>query len=176
LYPEATKEGEDRYEWYKKSRYGDSADKMKVYVALMSAYGKSAGIKYKFGGTVANTMDAHRVIQHFQEEKGPETADKIINSLYSQFFENEKHPSADETLLKATMDAGIPESEAKPFIEDKNDGLRDTKALIREQAGNAVDSVPYIVFEGKKRDITLIGAKEVEEYEKALAQIAKESR
>ena len=176
LYPEATKEGEDRYEWYKKSRYGDSADKMKVYVALMSAYGKSAGINYKFGGTVANTMDAHRVIQHFQEEKGPETADKIINSLYSQFFENEKHPSTDETLLKATTDAGISESEAKPFIEDKNDGLRDTKMLIREQAGNAVDSVPYIVFEGKKRDITLIGAKEVEEYEKALAQIAKESK
>lgn len=175
LYPEATKEGEDRYEWYKKSRYGDSADKMKVYVALMSAYGKSAGIKYKFGGTVANTMDAHRVIQHFQE-KGPETADKIINSLYLQFFENEKHPSTDETLLNATTDAGIPESEAKPFIEDKNDGLRDTKMLIREQAGNAVDSVPYIVFEGKKRDLTLVGAKEVEEYEKALAQIAKESR
>jgi predicted DsbA family dithiol-disulfide isomerase len=51
LYPEASKEGEDKYEWY------------------------------KIGGTVANTMDAHRVIQHFQEEKGPETADKIINCM-----------------------------------------------------------------------------------------------
>lgn len=28
---------------------------------------------------IANTLDAHRVIQHFQEEKGPETADKLIN-------------------------------------------------------------------------------------------------
>ena len=45
----------------------------------MSGYGATAGIKFKFGGTVANTMDAHRVIQHFQEEKGPQTADKIIN-------------------------------------------------------------------------------------------------
>lgn len=52
---------------------------MKMYTTLMSAYGVSAGIEYKFGGQVANTMDAHRVIQHFQEEKGPETADKMIN-------------------------------------------------------------------------------------------------
>ena len=176
LYPEASKEGEDRYEWYKKSRYGDSADKMKMYTTLMTAYGVSAGIDFKFGGTVANTIDAHRVIQHFQEEKGPETADKIINSLYSQFFENEQHPSTEETLLKATTDAGIPESEAKPYIEDKSDGVMDTRMLIREQAGNGVDSVPYIVIEGKRRDITLVGAKEVEEYEKALAQIAKESK
>ena len=78
LYPEATKEGEDKYQWYKKSKYGDSEDKMKMYITLMTAYGVSAGIDFKFGGTVGNTMDAHRVIQHFQEEKGPEVADKIV--------------------------------------------------------------------------------------------------
>lgn len=79
LYPEASKEGEDKAEWYKKSKYGDSQEKMNTYIKLMTAYGKTAGIDYKFGGTVANTLDAHRVIQHFQEEKGSETADKIIN-------------------------------------------------------------------------------------------------
>jgi predicted DsbA family dithiol-disulfide isomerase len=176
LAPEATKEGRDKYEWYKKSKYGDSEDKMKMYTTLMTAYGVSAGINYKFGGTVANTMDAHRVIQHFQEEKGPEAADKIINSLYWQYFENEQHPSSDETLLKATTAAGIPEKEAKDFIEDRNEGMMDTKMLVREQAGNGVDSVPTITIEGKRRDITLVGAKEVEEYEKALQQIAKESK
>ena len=97
-------------------------------------------------------------------------------ALYSQYFENEKHPSADETLLKATSDAGIPESEAKPFIEDKNDGMMDVKNMVRQQAGNGVDAVPTIMFEGKRRDITLVGAKEVEEYEKALKQIVKESK
>jgi predicted DsbA family dithiol-disulfide isomerase len=39
----------------------------------------TAGIDFKFGGTVANTIDAHRLIQHYQEEKGPEAADKLIN-------------------------------------------------------------------------------------------------
>lgn len=52
---------------------------MKKYTLLMSAYGVPVGIDFKFGGTVANTMDAHRLIQHYQEEMGPEVADKIVN-------------------------------------------------------------------------------------------------
>ncbi|KAF7507490.1 hypothetical protein GJ744_010421 [Endocarpon pusillum] len=175
LYPKASKEGEDKVEWYKKSRYGDSEEKMQMYTTLMTAYGVSAGIDFKFGGTVANTLDAHRLIQHYQEEKGPETADKLINALYSQYFEHEQHPSTDETLLKAAAAAEIPESDVKAFIEDRSGGLPEVKMLIREQAGNGVDSVPYIVFEGKRRDITLVGAKEVGEYEKTLQTIVKES-
>ena len=175
LYPEASAAGEDKYEWYRKSRYGDSEDKMKMYVTLMTAYGNSSGIKFKFGGTVANTLPAHRVIQHFQETKGEETADKIINSLYRQYFEEEKHPSEEHTLLKACTEAGIDEKEAKRIIEDESEGLIEVKSLIREQAGNGVDSVPYIVVEGKRRDLTLEGAKEVEEYVKALQQTVKES-
>ena len=146
-------------------------------MTLMTAYGKTAGISFKFHGTVGNTLDAHRVIQHFQETRGPETADKMISSLYSQFFENEQHPSTGETLLKAAADAGIPENEAKyVIVEQRDEGMSTVRELIREQNMNAVDSVPTVIFEGKRRDITLVGAKEVEEYEKALMSIVKESK
>ena len=64
---------------YKRSKYGNSDEKMEMYTTLMSAYGASAGIKYRFDGTVANTLQAHRVIQHYQEEKGTKAADEIIN-------------------------------------------------------------------------------------------------
>ena len=141
----------------------------------MTAYGVSAGINYKFGGKVANTLNAHRVIQHFQESKGPETADKIVNSLYRQYFEEEKHPSNDSTLLEACNEAGVDEKEAKAVVDEKDEGMQDVKMLIREQAGNGIDSVPFILFEGKRRDITLQGAQEVEDYVKALNQIVKES-
>lgn len=95
-------------------------------------------------------------------------------ALYSQYFENEKHPSSLETLLTATTAADIPEADAKAFIEDEYEGLQDVKMLIREQAGNGVDAVPHVVIEGKRRDITLTGAKEVEEYLKALERVMKE--
>jgi len=175
LYPEATQEGESKYDWYKKSRYGDSEEKMKMYTTLMSAYGASAGISYKFGGTVANTLQAHRIIQYFQEQKGPEVADKLVNSLYHQYFEEEKHPSSESTLLEACKEAGIPEAEAKKVIEDEYEGLQETKMKIQEQAGNGVDSVPFVIIEGKRRDITILGANEVEDYVKGLEQIVKES-
>ena len=144
LYPEASEEGEDKFAWYKKSRYGDSEEKMKMYTTLMASYGAAEGIDFKFGGIVANTLHAHRLIQHFQEAKGPETADKIVNSLYKQYFEEEKHPAADETLLRAATEAGIDESEAKEFIENRREGLQDVKIAIMDQVGNQVDSVPRI--------------------------------
>lgn len=175
LYPDASAAGEDKYEWYKKSRYGDSEEKMRMYVTIMTAYGESCSIKFKFGGKVANTLPAHRVIQHFQEKHGEESADKIINSLYRQYFEEERHPSEEETLVKACKDAGIGEKEAREIIDDEYEGLMEVKSLIREQASNGVDSVPCIVVEGKRRDVTLVGAKEVEEYVKTLEQIVKES-
>ena len=49
------------------------------------------------------------------------------------------------------------------------------KMKIREQAGNGVDSVPFVVVEGKRRDMTLQRAQEVGDYVKALEQIVKES-
>lgn len=175
LYPEASKEGESKYNWYKKSRYSDSEDKMKTYITLMTAYGQSAGIDFKFRGTVANTFNAHRVIQHFQATKGPEVADKLVMSLYRLYFEEEQHPSTTETLLAACKEAGIEEAEAKAFIENEDEELNETKLLIQEQAHNDVESVPFIVFEGKKRDIIVEGANDVSDYVKTLKQIVKES-
>lgn len=142
----------------------------------MSAYGVGVGIDFNFRGTIANTMDAHRMIQHYQEETGPGTADKIVNSLYAQYFETEASPSGHDTLLKAAKDAGIEETKAKAFISDEYEGLQETKMLIREQAGNGIDAVPYIVLEGKRRDFTIEGAKEVEEYLKEFEKVVKESK
>jgi hypothetical protein len=45
----------------------------------MSAYGASASIIYKYGGTVANALQAHHVIQYFQDSKGPEVTDRLVN-------------------------------------------------------------------------------------------------
>lgn len=49
------------------------------------------------------------------------------------------------------------------------------KMAIKEQVVNGVDSIPYIVFEGRRRDLTFEGARDVEEYVKALETIVKES-
>lgn len=149
---------------------------MKKFESLMSAYGVPVGINFNFHGTFANSMNAHRMIQYYQEEMGSETANKIVDSLFAQYFESEASPSSHDTLLKAAKDAGIDASKAEAFIGDDHEFLTETKMLIREQANNGVDTVPHVVLEGKRRDFTLEGAKEVEEYLKEFEKIAKESK
>lgn len=154
---------------------------MKMYTTLMTAHGVSAGINYKFGGTIANTLQAHRVIQYFQAHpptastSGPDVADKLVTSLYRQYFEEERHPSNHETLLQACKDAGIGDEEAKKIVEDQESGEDELKDAIREQKGNGVDAVPFVLVEGKRRDFTFEGAKEVGDYVKGLLQVVKES-
>ena len=148
---------------------------MQKYTTIMSAYGADAGINFNFHGTVANTVDAHRLIQHYQEILGPEAANKVVNSLYSQYFESAAHPSSLSTLLNAALAAGANSQDAESFISDELEGLAETRMLVKEQASNGVDSVPYIVLEGKRRDFTLAGAKDVGEYLKAMESIRKES-
>lgn len=147
-----------------------------MYTRLMTAYGRAEGIEFKFGGTVANTLHAHRVIQHFQDMYGGETADGIVRELYRAFFEEDRHPSSQETLVGACIAAGVGEEEAKGFVTDEERDLKEVEARIAEQKGNGVDAVPVVVMEGKRRDLTFVGCKEVEEYRKGLEQIIKESQ
>jgi predicted DsbA family dithiol-disulfide isomerase len=77
--------------------------------------------------------------------------------------------------MKAAIAAGVPETEARRVVEDESEGLMEVKAMIREQESNGIDAVPHVVIEGKKRDISLTGAKEVPEYLKSLEQVLKES-
>ncbi|KAB8556636.1 hypothetical protein FH972_025672 [Carpinus fangiana] len=175
LNEDAPEVGEDKYQWYLKNKQHGDQEKMDKYMALMSAYGVGSGINFKHTGTIASTLDAHRVIQHFQETKGADVANKLVMSLYRKYFEEEQHPSSEETLLAACLEAGVSAAEAREVVEDHSEGMAEVKGLIREQKGNGIDAVPNVTFEGKKRDVTLEGAKEVDEFLKALKQICKEA-
>jgi predicted DsbA family dithiol-disulfide isomerase len=140
---------------------------------IMTNHGNEAGIDFDFGGTIANTLPAHRILQYFQASKGPEVADKLVVSLYRQYFEEAKSPSANETLLRACNDAGIDEKEAERVVGDEYEGLQEVKELIQEQKGNGVDAVPLVIVEGGRKDVTITGAQSVKDYVKALREIVK---
>lgn len=52
---------------------------MAKYTTVMGALGADAGIAFKFGGTIASTLHAHRVIQWVQETRGEAAADTVVN-------------------------------------------------------------------------------------------------
>ncbi|EUC51016.1 hypothetical protein COCMIDRAFT_31583 [Bipolaris oryzae ATCC 44560] len=175
LYPDFYQDGIDKYEWYKEKKYNGSDERMKMYAHYMGLSGKAEGIKFDFeGGTISNTLHAHRILYWLQNTKGSDAAVKAVRSLYSQYFEHRADPTGSETLERACVAAGLSEDEAKKVVGDQEEGLREVKAAIMEQVGNGVDSVPYVVFGGKKRDFTHVGARSVEEYVKVLVQVEKE--
>jgi predicted DsbA family dithiol-disulfide isomerase len=152
LYPEMSSEGLDKYAWYRDERYNGSEERMGMYMEVMGNLGKREGAEFDFRGTLGNTLDAHRVLHVLGSEEGQEEkAIKALESLYKSYFEERKHPSSTETLITACRAAGMAEDEAKELVQDRERASRETKAAIQEQVGNGVDSVPYVVFEGRKR-------------------------
>jgi predicted DsbA family dithiol-disulfide isomerase len=174
LYPGFSTEGEDKYAWYLREKYDGDEDRMAKFVGYMTALGRAEGVEFDWHGTMANTLDAHRVLGWVQEERGVEAARKALESLYEAYFCRQAHPAEDATLLAACKAAGIEDGEGRVLVGDKSEGLMDVKGAIREQTGNGIDSVPYVVVEGRRRDFTLVGAKTVGEYVKVLEQVEKE--
>jgi predicted DsbA family dithiol-disulfide isomerase len=189
-------QGEPKREWYTREKYNGDAAKFAMYEAVMRSYASALGFEFSWDGEVANTLDAHRVIQVFQaggeefdddpatledgrragDKYGAAAADRILLSLYRQYFEEGRHPGAEETLLRACEEAGVEAADARRVVlGDRGLGRAQTQHMVRMAGINGVDSVPTVVLEGRRRDLTLVGAKEVEDYEKALATIVKES-
>lgn len=182
LYPEFSKDGVDKYAWYRDEKYAGSEERMGMYVEYMTALGRDEGVEMRWkaegeeGGVIANTFEAHRILHVLQEEYSSDHALRALEALYEQYFCQAQNPSSAPTLHQACTKAGLGAEQVKEIVGDAEMGKRETKAKIREQAGNGVDSVPYVVFEGRKRDFTLVGAKSVGEYVKVLGQVEKEAR
>lgn len=177
---------QDKRAWHRDAKFLGSEARASLFAEVMAQHGAACGVDFKFGGVIADTLQAHRVVQYFQRDDGergpglpPAAAAgcgaRIVDALYRMYFEEEKDPSAPETLVAACVEAGVEEGEARRVVEDENEGLAEVKGLLRESAMNGIDSVPHIVFEGRRRDITLVGAKDVSDYIKAMETIAKES-
>ncbi|KAH6625198.1 thioredoxin-like protein [Boeremia exigua] len=176
LYPSFPRQGTDKHAWYRDEKYSGSEARFEKYAAYMSALGKDEGIAFDFAsGDIANSFPAHRVLQYVQATRGPEAALEGLGKAYSMYFEQGAHPSSNATLVEVCLAAGLSGEEAERVARDEGVHAVETRMAVQEQTGNGVDSVPYVVFEGRRRDFTLIGAKEVGEYEKILKQVVKEA-
>lgn len=164
----------DRKQWYFEHKHKGIVDAEDAFQSQLRRRAEPVGIDFRFDGAMGNTLHAHRVIQYFQQSKGPETVNNLVDALYTRYFEQGLHPSEDEILIASCVEAGIPEEEANKVVLDKELGLDEVQTKLNEVRRD-IDGVPVITFVGKKRDITLTGAKEIEEYLKALERTAKES-
>lgn len=164
----------DKHEWYLANLWrGDPAVQEQTQ-AQISSMAEKSGTTIRWEGLMGNTFHAHRVIQYFQDRDGPAAAERIIDALRRLYFEEGRHPSANETLLQACDEAGVQAQAARDVIEDPTLGAASLKTKLGE-VRSRFDKSPTIVIVGKKGEITLAGLKTVAEYVEALERVIQES-
>lgn len=124
--------------------------------------GLSVGIRFSYGGFTGNTFNSHRLIWKAREEGGTELQDKVVESLFKAYFEEEQSMGETNVLVECAKRAGMGESDVRGFIEDTNGS--GTKEVQRELDGYGrnyqVSGVPFFVFNDK---YTMSGAQPASE-------------
>ncbi|KAL8327849.1 hypothetical protein RB597_003933 [Gaeumannomyces tritici] len=168
LHPDLPPHNQDRWAWLRDSEFAGSEELITAAQArLTAAAGRhndddDDGLALGLAGAVANTLEAHRVLHCAQEERGPAAAGLLVDALFRRYFADGAGPADQGVLVAACVEAGMSETEAKALVveEDRGGGgrgLAEVRRAVAEQRINGVDSVPTVLLEGRKRDITLVG-------------------
>ncbi|KAF1963241.1 thioredoxin-like protein [Byssothecium circinans] len=136
LVPDAPK-SIDKHEYYK-SKFGEA--RTAAMHQRMAGIGQEEGINFKFGGRTGNTRDSHRLIQ-LGKKKSPEIQTRVIEELFTAYFENEKDITSQEVLLEAGVKAGLDEAEAKDWLE-KGKGGPEVDKEVQDAYRQNIHGVP----------------------------------
>lgn len=105
------------------------------------------GINFKFGGKTGNTRDAHRLVQ-LGKLKGGQSQTKVMEALFTSYFEHEKDITSREVLVDAAVEAGLDEKEAKSWLEGGKGGSEVDKE-VQEAQLKGVSGVPHFEINGR---------------------------
>jgi len=144
LNPDAPKQGIDKEAFYRQ-KFG--AERTAMMFGRLSAIGNSVGINFKYGGRTGNTRDAHRLVQ-LGKTHGSERQTRVIEELFTSYFENEKDITSLEVLKQIGVDAGLDAKEVKEWLESDKGGPQ-VDSEVRDAQRNFISGVPNFTIQGK---------------------------
>ncbi|KAJ3285555.1 hypothetical protein HDU79_007236, partial [Rhizoclosmatium sp. JEL0117] len=106
------KEGISKLGHYHKKFGKDRFDQMNVHVKNIGA---ALGINFSYGGLIGNSLDSHRLVKYAGTVSN-EAQNKVINSLYKSYFEQEENIADVEVLVKAGKAGGLDEKVVREQI------------------------------------------------------------
>jgi predicted DsbA family dithiol-disulfide isomerase len=155
------KENVYQYLAHKKGISYEQSAKMHERVIQMA---KDAGLDYRFDkAIVANSFDAHRMIQ-LAKEKG--LGDAAEERLFRAYFTEGKDFGDHETLISIGKEIGLPEEEIKSALVSEIYAEK-VEQDIQEATEIGVQGVPFFVFD---RKYAVSGAQPPEHFLQALNQ------
>jgi predicted DsbA family dithiol-disulfide isomerase len=134
--------------------------------ARVTAMASSEGLHYDLGkAVVANSFDAHRLIQLAKANK---KGDEAEERLFKAYFSEGKNIADHETLIQLGREIGLDPQTVKTMLESTE--YSDAVASdIGEASRIGVRGVPFFVFD---RKYAVSGAQETEVFENTLKRAA----
>ncbi|KAF1916213.1 thioredoxin-like protein [Ampelomyces quisqualis] len=132
---------QERYE----SKFGK--ERTEMMQQRLSQIGEAEGIHFKYGGKTGNTRDSHRLIQ-FGKTRGPLVQTRVIEALFTAYFENEKDITTQPVLIEAAVKAGLDEKEAKEWLESGKGGPEVDKE-VQDAVEQNISGVPNFTINDK---------------------------
>jgi len=140
---------------YYYSKFGE--DTVKKMIPRMKATALEHGINMNYGGTVGNTFDSHRLIWLAREVGGSELQDKVVESLFKAYFEDNKSIEERDVLQECAVESGLGD-ECREMLSSVAMGC-DEVMREKEEYGRAFQcsGVPMFIVNGQ---FVLHGAQE----------------
>lgn len=164
LNPLASPEGVNKLQYYNE-KFG--AARVKGMIPQMRATGLADGIDFSYGGSVANTLNSHRLAELARRSGGSKMQNLFIEAIFKRYFEQEKSPNDFEVLCAAATEAGLDLEAAKTLLGDElaSPSAGELQKEIREVGKKyEVHGVPHFVI-GK---FSFSGAQDVPTMKKVL--------
>ena len=122
-------------------------------------------VQFSYGGFTGNTFDSHRIILAAKEVGGAGLQDKVVESFFKAYFEDEQSMGEKAVLLDYAQRAGM---DASAILADETQHRDDVRQEMKS-FGQHCRGVPFFIIDQK---FALSGAQPVEEllkvFQKAL--------
>jgi len=131
-------------------KFGKS--RMDTMLPQMQETGLKEGINFSYGGYTGNTFDSHRLIWKAKEVGGIDLQDKVVESLFKAYFEEEKSMGDLSVLIDCAnrVEGMMDDVSVKEFLEESNNGKNETlKELEEYRRVYGVSGVPFFIFNEK---------------------------
>ena len=87
----------------------------------MNQVGKQCGIEFSMGGNTGNTLRSHRLNKWAFDQAGTQGQDKVVEALFSGYFEKEQDITDVNYLASAAKAAGLDEGAALAYLKSDKD-------------------------------------------------------
>lgn len=170
LNPHMPPEGQDIGE-HIAQKYGSNSEELVRNQENIRARGAALGLTFNMNkrSRIYNTFDAHRLL-HWAEPQGRQHA--LKQELFSAYFTEGRNPSDRQVLIDIARQVGLDPVRAQEVLES---GTYANEVRAREQYYGelGINAVPSVIVNGR---YLIQGGQPVEVFERALREIASESK